>query len=276
MIDVRTNSGLRNALLELSDARRWNTPLGRQVIAAVGSRARVVAARCSGAADTPRPDMAQTLVGYAWEVLVTQREQVIGARSSWAYVTTAMTRFASAEVRATDLLTSGAKARGAIDAAAHTATRVGDKPMADSGSEVLLGTTHMPPVDDWDLGLTALHDQLVRAGANAAAAREAISSGLDILNTTTRRTHLHTHAYRCQRLLGMLGRTGTCALMNLLIGSRREGPAGSAWLALRDAARAGLPVALEARHPQSVSRVHTVARSLADGTVNRDVVSAPA
>lgn len=261
MIDVRTNAGLREALLDLPDPHSWSTPLGRQVIDAIAVRARAAAFRFGRCGDTPVPDLAESLVGFGWELMLTQREQVIAAAKPWGLVHQAMARHARAESHAADLLTSNARARRALKSAGHTALRIGDHQVPDPG-QVVDSPALAAGTGGWDEGLRALHRELVAAGAEPGPAREAIASGLDMLNRTTRRSHLHMLAYRDDRLIGMLGRPGVTALMNLLIGSRREGPAGSAWLALRDAARAGRRPDLDATHPHSIPRIRTVANQL--------------
>jgi hypothetical protein len=79
--DVRTDDGLRTALVRLTSSGGWNGPLGRLVLAEVSRRAAREARRTRAVADAADPDYAWHLVGVAWECLETQTESVVGARS---------------------------------------------------------------------------------------------------------------------------------------------------------------------------------------------------
>jgi hypothetical protein len=89
--------------------------------------------------------------------------------------------------------------------------------------------------DRWDPALVDMVDQLVAEGADRATTIEAVEVLLDVLQTTTSRSRVHTAAYRSDELRSLLSRRQVQVLTNLLLGSRREGPRGSAWLLLREA-----------------------------------------
>ncbi|WP_147375244.1 hypothetical protein [Jiangella rhizosphaerae] len=208
-------------------------------------------------------ELVDDMVSFAWELLSTRTNSVLDAERPWSWLATAMRRAAQGEARAAELVTAPRKARTEIEQhQTKTLPRLGgqldDHPkvqsMVDSSVSLRSGTVGSA----WDAGLRALHAELVAAGAPAEAAAEAIECALDILEQTVRRSWIHHTAYRDVRLTAQMSRTQVRALIDLLIGSRRHGAAGSAWLALRQAAQEGRPVKIAEVHPQSVRKVRAL------------------
>ena len=258
MDDIRTDQGLRNTLLELSDAGAWNGPTGRALLSHFRRLADAVARRAFRHGDVVDPHLVDHLVSVAWEVTHEQTAQVVAADRPWAYVATAMTRAATSQIRAAGLLTAPRAATDLARQAHRTARRLGAMPawLDDVASAHPRDAT---APRRWDPALRVLHGELVGAGAPTDASAEAIDLALDVLQQTMRRSWLHHTAYRDPRLSTALSRTQVRALMDLLIGSRRDGPPGSAWLALRRAVSAGKKPILADVHPQSMPKVRALA-----------------
>jgi hypothetical protein len=247
--DVRTDDGLRSALVRLPSSGGWDGPLGRLVLAEVARRAAREARRVRTVADAADPEYARHLVGVAWECLETQTESVIGARSPWAYVHQVMARAAAVEASARDRMCSpDAARRDSGTAAPHTARRIdeatvleamtplGGDPTGDAATTA--AEQELFPAR-WDPALVDMVEQLVAEGADRATTIEAVEVLLDVLQTTTSRSRVHTTAYRSGELRSLLSRHQVRVLTDLLLGSRREGPRGSAWLLLRQARAEG-------------------------------------
>ena len=273
VVDVSTDRGLQTALLVMETSQAWESALGRAVIDQVHLRARATASAVRRSCDVAMGDLVQALVGRGWEVLVTQREELIDVDRPWGVVVRAMSRAAARDARAAELLTSSSASRFAVVGGWHTARRFGldSATVTDRANDAVADPTGEAAVEDrdvdgtaaWDPALRTLRDELVAAGAPPAMAVEVLAAALDVLSMTTRRSHVHFTAYRDERLTRMLNRAQIRALMDLLIGSRREGPEGSAWLALRAAGRSDQSASLLDAHPQSMSRVQTIAQAWA-------------
>lgn len=257
MHDLRTDPGLRESLIDLTHDGGWNGPAGRAVLYEFRRLADAIARRAFRGSDIYDPHLVDDLVSVAWEVAHEQTSQVIGADRPWAYVASAMTRAAATEIRAAELLTAPRAARDLAGQGQRTARRLGSSAAwLDS-----IPPRHIDaaPLRQWNPALRALHSELIRAGAPTVLAAEAIDMALDVLQLTLRRSWLHHTAYRDARLGASLSRTQVRALMDLLIGSRRDGPDGSAWLALRRAVAVGRQPTLAEVHPQSLPKVRALA-----------------
>jgi hypothetical protein len=259
--DVRTDEGFREALIFLPTGGGWNGPTGRLILSEVRRRAKILAAKVQRASDVRDEGLADDMVSFVWEVLSSRRDSVIGASSPWGVVTTTLLRRARSEIRAAELLSGSRVARREVERhASKTVRRYGDWAEIEAQAQEAWGsaTTRVTALTDWDEGLKALHAELVAAGAPAGAAREAIEGALEFLERGVRRSWVHHAAYRDVRLTAQMSRTQVRALMDLLIGSRRHGAAGSAWLALRRAAQEGRPARIAEAHPQSVRKVRAL------------------
>lgn len=220
--------------------------------------------------DVSMAELVDSLVGLGWEVLVAQRDDLVRAERPWGVVVKAMSRAASRDARAAELLTSTGS-RAVIDGGWHTARRFGlDTHAADgAGSDfdptgdAAVGGSDDDGTATWDAALRGLRDELVAAGVPVASATEVLASALDVITSTKRRSYVHHTAYRDERLTSMLNREQIRCLIDMLIGSRREGPAGSAWLAMREAAASGSTASLKNAHPQSFARVRAIAQAWA-------------
>lgn len=259
--DIRTDEGLREALILLPTLGGWNGPMGRLILAEVRRRAATLAAKVQRTSDIRDLGLADDLVSFAWEVLSSRRDLMIGAGSPWGVVTTTLLRRARNETRATELLSGSRVARREVEKhASKTVSRYGDWAEIEARVQQVsgLGDAREAAHSDWDEGLKALHGELVAAGAPPRAARDAIEGALELLERGVRRSWVHHKAYRDGRLTTQMNRTQVRALMDLLIGSRRHGAAGSAWLALRQAAQDGRPARIAEAHPQSVRKVRAL------------------
>ncbi|SDT37592.1 hypothetical protein [Jiangella sp. DSM 45060] len=259
--DIRTDEGLREALVLLPTRGGWNGPAGRLILAEVRRRAVTLAARVQRTSDIREESLPDDMVSFAWEVLSSRRDSVIGAGSPWGVVTTALLRRARNEVRAAELLSGSRVARREVEKhGSKTVSRYGDWAEIEARVQDAWGSADARKTAqfEWDEGLKALHAELVAAGAPARAARDAIEGALELLEHGVRRSWLHHVAYRDVRLAAQMSRTQVRALMDLLIGSRRHGAAGSAWLALRQAAQDGRPAKIAEAHPQSVRKVRAL------------------
>ncbi|PSL08184.1 hypothetical protein CLV30_101151 [Haloactinopolyspora alba] len=244
IFDVRTDDGLRQALARMPQEGGWDGPLGRVVISALWDKASALVNRQRS--DVRDAHRVPHLVGLGWEYLAQHAAYVAGARSPWAVLHTVMRRQARAAELGDELGVSERRARESTRTErrveAHTATRLGvDHPptdhVGDPTQDPTAGAAVPAWTGGWDAALRELRDQLVAAGAPAAATDDAISAVLDVLSTV-RRSHAHTEVYQSTRLDG-LDRDQRRALLELLIGTRRGGPASSAWLALRQAPERG-------------------------------------
>lgn len=269
--DVGTDVGLQAVLRQIVNSSDWDGPLGRLVIDQVCRRAKLVARDIRRSCDVSLTDLVDALVGVGWEVLVSQRNDLLVAERPWGVIVKAMSRAASRDARAAELLTSSSS-RAGIDGGWHTARRFGldtataergDKASTDPTGDAAVEGDDLDGTGQWDRALRALRDELVDAGAPLPMATEVLATALDIATSTTRRSYVHYTAYRDERLTAMLNREQIRCVIDLLIGSRREGPSGSAWLALREAANSAAPLSLAAAHPQSLNRVRTIAQAWA-------------
>jgi hypothetical protein len=267
--DIRTDVGLREALVLLPKRGGWNGPMGQRILMEVRRRARAIVARVARMSHVPQEDLADDLVAFAWEMLSVRLDSVIGAGSPWGVVTTALLRRARNEARAAELLNGSRAARREVEVyAAKAARRYGDWTQLEAHFREVVGPgdDSKASLNEWDAGLKALHAELVAAGAPPKAAEEAIEGALELLERGVRRSWVHHAAYRDRRLTAQMNRTQVRALMDLLIGSRRHGAAGSAWLALRQAAQEGRPPRIADAHPQSKQKV----RALVDPWIGAD------
>ncbi|SDU17526.1 hypothetical protein [Jiangella alkaliphila] len=270
-IDASTDEGLKRALRKLHTAEDWNGPVGRAVIDQLRLRALAVVRASRASADLTVAHLVDGLISIGWEIATAQRADILAADRPWGLIVRALARAAVQEVRSAELVTSGDGTRWAVAGGWHTARRLGM-----DGAQVtdrLVPARHDPtgdavtesrpddPAVRWDPGLIGLRDELVATGSPRALATELISAALDVLQLTRRRSHVHYTAYRDERLARLLATHQIRALVDLLIGTRRDGPAGSAWLALREAAQAGGPVSLADAHPQSLPRLAVLAQA---------------
>jgi hypothetical protein len=259
--DIRTDEGLREALALLPTRGGWNGPTGRLILAEVRRRAVTVAAKVQRTSDVREAGLADDMVSFAWEVLSSRRDSVASASSPWGVVTTTLLRRARNEIRAAELLSGSRVARREVERhASKTVSRYGDWAEIEARVQEVSRSAGDPATvsNDWDEGLKALHAELIAAGAPPRAARDAIEGALELLERGVRRSWVHHMAYRDVRLTAQMSRTQVRALMDLLIGSRRHGAAGSAWLALRQAAQDGRPAKIAEAHPQSVRKVRAL------------------
>lgn len=243
IFDVRTDDGLREALARVPTDGGWDGPVGRLIVAALRGKASELVNRQRS--DVRDPHRVAHLVGHGWEYLATYTTSVAAAHSPWGMLHTAMRRHARAAELADELGVSEQTAkeltRSQRRIEAHTATRLGvDQPPMrrheqadDPTGDAVTAETELEEPDDWDDALRLLRDQLVAAGAPPTQTDRAISGVLDVLSSV-RRSHAHTAVYRSNRLEG-LNHDQRRALVELLIGTRRGGPATSAWLSLRRA-----------------------------------------
>lgn len=236
IFDVRTDDGLRQALARVPWEGAWDGPIGRLIITALWGKA-------SGLVNRQRSDVhdahrVQHLVGLGWEYLAQHTAYVVAARSPWAVLHTVMRLHARTAELGDELGVSERRARELTRSErrveAHTATRLG---MERAPMQKHRQTSEPEIADDWDAALRELRDQLVVAGAPPVVTDHAISAVLDVLSTV-RRSHAHTEVYRSSQLDG-LDHDQRRALVELLIGTRRDGPGSSAWLALRQAPERG-------------------------------------
>ncbi|WP_053203997.1 hypothetical protein [Jiangella muralis] len=270
-IDASSDDGLKRALRQLRTAEDWNGPVGRAVIDQLRLRALAVVRASRASADLAVTYLVDGLISVGWEIATAQRTDILAADRPWGLIVRALARAAVQEVRSAELVTSGDGTRWAMAGGWHTARRLGmdgaqvtDRLVSaghDPTAETVTEARSDDPMARWDPGLIGLRSELVAAGAPHNMATELISAALDVLQLTRRRSHVHYTAYRDPRLARLLTTHQIRALVDLLIGARREGPAGSAWLALRDAARAGRQVSLAAAHPQSLPRLVVLAEA---------------
>ncbi len=247
IFDVRTDDGLRQALTRVPREGGWDGPIGRVVITALwGKASGLVARQRSDVRDAHR---VQHLVGLGWEYLAQHTSYVVAAGSPWAVLHTVMRLQARTAELGDELGVSERRARELTRSErrveAHTATRLGveraplqkRRQASDLVDDAAPGESDPEDTAGWDAALRELRDQLVAAGAPPAATDRAISAVLDVLSTA-RRSHAHTEVYRSSQLDG-LDHEQRRALVELLIGTRRDGPGSSAWLALRRAPERG-------------------------------------
>lgn len=250
---MRTDEGLRQALGMLAASGNWEGPLGRRVLEQMRLRAMVIAHRvCSDShVSANGNDLADDIVGRAWEAFILRPQDILGSQRPWKVLATILAVAARGEYLADAFGTNARAARRYVSDSFRSPLRTDIERdfVHQSAGPLVSGGWR------WDVGLRALHDELVREGAPPRLAVEAINAALDILGESMRRSWIHTRAYRDERLTRMLSHDQIRALIDLLIGSRREGSEGSAWLALRDAAQDARPLRLADVHPRSVRRV---------------------
>lgn len=270
--DVRTDDGLREALVRVPADGGWDGPIGRAVVDALEQ----VAYRWVRRSDIVDSQLAKHLVGVAWEFLATNTETVVGARSPWSLLHAAMRRRGAAEVLGAELCTSARHARKLSETAVrlrlaapvHTAARVSVETSGifDAGSDVSADD----PVGDqavrlgdpdgvsgWDDALRMIYRVLVRAGAPPKQTAEAITAVVDVIGSAESRSRMHTAVYQSPQL-GCLSHDQRRALAELLIGTRRGSPESSVWLTLHRALDGGEQPDVHT-HPGFASRVDAFA-----------------
>jgi hypothetical protein len=233
--DLRSAAAFHAAVAHVQ-AVGWNNPGGRALLDALAVTCQRVTDRVEASAHlTHDRSRADDLLSHAWELINTNPDVVLSALNPWAYLTTCLRHTLTNALIADSLQVSAVAVRNG------TASRERLRPPVRAGDR---WTELEPNVDGdlplrsptdrhWDIGLTRLHQQLVRRGASSTVTATAIDRITEII-TEARRGRRET-AVGTDPELADLGLTPaqSRALLGLLVGARTDQGQSSLWLGLR-------------------------------------------
>src|SRR5690625_1876453 len=173
-MDIRTNEGLREALVRLQHTGDWDGMLGRQVLEQVTVRCFMAVRHVHSGSSAPSGDHrshAHSLVSRTWEKLVGDPAWAVGADKPWGLVVT----FIRDEARRERLMDTFGE--GKVERVRDWTRRVQAQPPIRVGwptdlDDAPVRQQPQARTHRWDAGLEALHEELMEAGAPSVSAAE--------------------------------------------------------------------------------------------------------